>query len=92
MRRILLRSIGLALLGLATPATVAAQATEVAPSNAASAAPVKEKKICRAVEATGSRLGGPRVCHTSTEWAEIDNKDSETTGIKVRRGAGATPQ
>ena len=30
--------------------------------------PAEEKKICQTIVATGSRLGGKRVCHTKAEW------------------------
>ncbi|MFV0922780.1 hypothetical protein ACR720_04745 [Sphingomonas parapaucimobilis] len=34
-------------------------------------APVKEKKICRVQETTGSRLSSKRICKTQAEWDEI---------------------
>ncbi len=33
--------------------------------------PVKEKKICRSIVATGTRLG-KRECKTAEEWAAVD--------------------
>ncbi|WP_322964583.1 hypothetical protein [Sphingomonas fuzhouensis] len=33
--------------------------------------PVKEKKICRVQETTGSRLSAKRICKTQAEWDEI---------------------
>ena len=33
--------------------------------------PVKEKKICRVQETTGSRLSSKRICKTQAEWDEI---------------------
>ncbi|MFN3676623.1 MAG: hypothetical protein ACK4TC_11635 [Sphingomonas pseudosanguinis] len=33
--------------------------------------PVKEKKICRVQETTGSRLAAKRICKTQAEWDEI---------------------
>ncbi|MDZ7283080.1 hypothetical protein KV697_09720 [Sphingomonas sanguinis] len=34
-------------------------------------APVKERKICRVQETTGSRLASKRICKTQAEWDEI---------------------
>lgn len=53
-----------ALLALSAPAIA-----QEAP--AAASKPKEEKKICRMVDATGSILGGKRVCHTKAEWAQI---------------------
>lgn len=33
-----------------------------------------EKKVCRAVQSTGSRMGGGRECRTKEEWARIDGQ------------------
>lgn len=44
---------------------LAGQQAEPAP------APVKEKKICRVQETTGSRLSSKRICKTQAEWDEI---------------------
>lgn len=46
------------------------------------ARPEKPKKICRQVEATGSR-GMTRVCKTPEQWAEHDARDDSA------RAAGA---
>jgi len=34
-------------------------------------APVKEKKICRVQETTGSRLSSRRICKTQAEWDAV---------------------
>jgi hypothetical protein len=52
-------------IAFAAPAAMAQDAAQPAP------APVKEKKICRTIEATGTILGGKRECHTKREWAEM---------------------
>ena len=65
MRLILLVSL------LASSAPALAQET---PAAAPTAKPQEEKKICRMVDATGSILGGKRVCRTKAEWAEISER------------------
>ncbi len=44
---------------------LAGQQAEPAP------APVKEKKICRVQETTGSRLSSRRICKTQAEWDAV---------------------
>jgi hypothetical protein len=62
------------------------------PTPAAPAAPtvahVKEKKICRRQEVTGSIMP-ERVCHTSDEWAAIDeaNRQNAQNFAAARRNA-----
>ena len=51
----------------ASSSTLYAQAT---PAPAAET-PVKEKKVCRREETTGSIMP-TRICHTKDEWAQID--------------------
>ncbi|WP_343615376.1 hypothetical protein [Novosphingobium sp.] len=55
---------------LALLAGTAVQA-QTAPSDAAPAKPVKEKRICRAEEDTSS-IVAKRICHTKAEWSAID--------------------
>ena len=43
----------------------------LSPQESAPQAQVKEKKICRTVDQTGSILGGKRECHTKREWSEM---------------------
>ena len=38
---------------------------------------VKEKKKCRAIQQTGTRIGATKLCRTTTEWAEIDRLTAE---------------
>lgn len=63
-----------ALVPLVFLAGTAAQA-QTAPSNAAptpvTAKPVKEKRICRSEEVTGSFVT-KRICHSKSEWLAID--------------------
>ena len=55
-----------------------AQTTTPAPTAPAApaAAPVKEKKTCRREEVTGSIMSA-RVCHTTEEWAAIDEANRQ---------------
>jgi len=46
--------------------------------------PKKERRICRESEPTGSRLT-KRVCHTKSEWAEIDKANQENADREVNR-------
>ena len=56
------------------------------------AAPAKEKKICRQMEAeTGSHFPGKRVCHSKDEWASIDAANeggADALSRQVSRQAG----
>ncbi|QDX27245.1 hypothetical protein FPZ54_15360 [Sphingomonas suaedae] len=38
------------------------------------AAPVKEKKICKAEAATGTRLARRKICRTAAEWDAIQKQ------------------
>ena len=54
-------------------------------------APVKEKKICRVQETTGSRLGAKRICKTQAEWDEIAanaRNDVENATTKLNTAGG----
>ncbi|MDQ1158179.1 hypothetical protein QE385_002506 [Sphingomonas sp. SORGH_AS 950] len=54
-------------------------------------APVKEKKICRAQETTGSRLASKRICKTQAEWDEIAanaRNDVESTAGRLSTANG----
>jgi len=57
-----------ATVSFAGPAVAQTDATPPAPA----AAPVKEKKVCRRLDQTGSILGSRPTCHTKSEWAQID--------------------
>jgi hypothetical protein len=51
---------------------VAAMAADNSPQPEAAAKSDLDKVVCRAGEPiTGSRLPGPRVCHTQREWNDI---------------------
>ncbi|MDQ0249314.1 Spy/CpxP family protein refolding chaperone [Sphingomonas kyeonggiensis] len=74
-----------ALLALSAPAL--AQQTDTAP---APASPVKEKKICRALDVTGSIMS-KRTCHTREEWRQIDDSNGDNAQRTLgNRRAGAT--
>jgi hypothetical protein len=54
---------------------VAAQAQ---PATTTPAAPVDpDKKICKTIKETGSRLGGKRECRTQAEWDRIAEEQSK---------------
>ena len=74
----------LALLAFAVPAI----AQETPPEKPA------EKKICRAVQTTGTILGGKRECHTKAEWDKIRAADQENAAraLDRRRQSGSSPQ
>lgn len=69
---------------------------QVAPAGpvVVTAPPKKERKICRELESTGSRLGGVRECHTATEWkslqGETDGRDVNTMMNVKGLNSGAT--
>lgn len=64
------------------------QAAESAPKAEESAEPSaekgkkakKQKRICRSVGTTGSRLGGQRICKTKDEWDKDARRAREETG------------
>ena len=71
-------------------AAPAAAQTDTAPA----AKPVKEKKVCRRMDTTGSIMSGSMVCHTKADWAAIDDENARQTGAaRDTRGAagGMTP-
>jgi hypothetical protein len=45
----------------------------------ATAPPDDAKIVCRTITATGSRLGGKRVCASKGEWRRIDRESEEAT-------------
>ncbi|WP_343528687.1 hypothetical protein [Sphingomonas sp.] len=56
------------------------------------APPVKEKKICRVEEKTGSRLGAKRICRTQAEWDAIAadaRKDTDDASARLRSVNGS---
>jgi len=61
----------------------------------APAKPIKEKKICRQEDVTGSIMMA-RTCHTKEEWAQIDAENARNAqrvlGRDNRAGSPATHQ
>lgn len=59
-----------------SPSPAAQPRTAEEQSDAASGSqanvPVSERRVCRRIDDTGSRIGGRRVCMTNREWREID--------------------
>jgi hypothetical protein len=57
-----------------------------APSTATTPPPAAdpEKKVCKTIKETGSRLGGKRECRTQAEWSRI----AEETQAKARGNMG----
>ena len=43
------------------------------------APPEDAKIVCRTITATGSRLGGKRVCLSKKEWRRLDRESEEAT-------------
>lgn len=71
-------SAALALASIAYSAVSAQTAPPMAATDAPK--PKKEKKICKAVEVTGSILGRS-VCHTANEWAEINGQEQRARDL-----------
>jgi len=72
MRRI----IGLAI-ACAAPGALLAQETVPTPAATSATKAEKEKKVCRSEETTGSMMP-TRVCHTKSEWTQIDAANART--------------
>jgi len=57
--------------------------------------PVKEKKICRQEDVTGSIMRA-RICHTKEEWVQIDTENARNArrilGRDSSTGGGTTKQ
>ena len=55
--------------------------------------PKKERRICKDVDATGSRLGGARECHTASEWKAQQTVLNERDGNELMntKGYGSGP-
>lgn len=66
----------------ATPALADQPSTQSAP-------PAAEKKLCRSIATIGSNMR-KRVCHTKSEWAQIDgtNGSNAESAIEHRRNSG----
>ena len=53
-------------------------AAQAQPATTTPAAPVDpDKKICKTIKETGSRLGGKRECRTQAEWDRIAEEQSK---------------
>ena len=57
------------------PPIAAASAQEAAQATAQ--APRKERQICRREQVSGTRLRGPRVCMTKSEWRAVSDTARE---------------
>lgn len=80
---------GTFILGILLLASGASEPASTNSDNAPSqTAKVKEKKICRMGDSTGSRIAGKR-CKTQTEWDKLE-KTSES-GDKSRSGMTLKP-
>jgi hypothetical protein len=55
-------------------------------SSTASSGYNPNQTVCRHEEVTGSRLAGPRVCHTRQEWAQIDSDRRNGIDTTTARG------
>ena len=85
MKRVVLFAVCGALI---IPAAAAAQAP--APQPAAPAAkPAKDKRVCKATEETGSRLGRKTICRTQAEWDEISFRQRMELERKSRLSAAS---
>lgn len=73
------------MLGIVSTAGAALSCSSPAIAQTAAAEPVKEKKICRRQEVTGSILGLRAVCHTKSEWQRIDRDDENGAGAMLDR-------
>jgi hypothetical protein len=57
---------------IATPVAASASGSQPAANETAKAAPAAEKKICKQLPSSTSRLP-ERVCLTEKEWKQVDN-------------------
>lgn len=58
---------------LTLSAPLAAKSNQLADSKQPTASKSSEKKVCRVVAATGSRMG-ERICLTKEEWKKVDEQ------------------
>lgn len=71
-----------ALVAFAAPAMA-----QQAPATDGKAAATEERPICRRVgAATGSIMGGKRVCHTKAEWAALSIQNREMRDVQRELG------
>jgi len=64
----------------------ATAATDGGGSTAAAVQPKKERKICKTLELTESRMGSPRVCKTAAEWREDQQNGNGLDDLKHSGG------
>ena len=87
-----MRSTRIAILGLLLASPLSPVLAQDASGDAPTAAPklVKEKKVCRAEETTGSNIPS-RVCHTAPQWKIIDgaNQQNAERAQDLGRSQGA---
>lgn len=55
--------------------------------------PAKERKICRRIESTGSRLGATRDCRTAAQWqaAQKELSERDLNEMLNAKGYGSGP-
>jgi len=85
----MLKSLSVAVLLTFASPSLADTVNLPAASPAAPAAKAKDpkRKICEAVEETGSRLSSKRVCMTAEQW-EAQNRKTSTAGKRAEKSAG----
>lgn len=90
-------------MSLAAGALLAASAAVADPAPAQSGAPAAgqqgagkpdpaDRVICHQEEATGTRLGGHRVCHTKREWDQIAHDAQDGVNSAQRNVSGGSPR
>jgi hypothetical protein len=47
--------------------------------------------ICKHSEIVGSRIPGPRECHTRRDWAQMSNDGRDAVGDMQNRGQTMSP-
>jgi hypothetical protein len=86
-------------LAAASDGSAATQQTTTAAGSPAASAPTTNpqakdpnKMVCRTIVPTGQRLGGERICHTQSEWAEINHTARDmVTNAQMTGGRTAIP-
>jgi hypothetical protein len=73
----------------AKPGTVSAAAPDAVKGAANGAQDNDKQIICKREEVTGSRLPGPKQCHTRAEWAQINA--NAATKFEMISAPGLTP-
>jgi hypothetical protein len=59
------------------PTEAAPPAPQPAPAAVPTANPEDQRRICRNTQATGTRLGGRRICRTAAEWRRSQSNTRE---------------